>query len=264
MICFYHATEICKTIPIKPQELCVFITPTVNRNITICQFAWNFFHTFLNKSMNKFSIVSRNIPWWHWCMQVLDRILSWLEANSFTINPLVYEWAIYVTDQFCYWLTLILPKPWKTYIQVILHQNPSCNHQKMHSFLELSALINRCVPNITTTIVNKQRSHAKTYDNDPNVIKTNMQNIFTVNSMHWCELILPLTSLIKFTWTPKLVESLLNNMNNHGLLHIQYWIELPMATMVSLQDMHLPNFLGCLEKMFQQPLKIHKVMSFTI
>ncbi len=35
---------------------------------------------------------------WEHHMLIVDKILHWLEANSFTINPLKCEWAIQKTD----------------------------------------------------------------------------------------------------------------------------------------------------------------------
>ena len=42
---------------------------------------------------------------WEHNMQLLDKILHWLEANGFTVNPSKCKWAIQETDWLGYWLT---------------------------------------------------------------------------------------------------------------------------------------------------------------
>ncbi|KAL7461091.1 hypothetical protein ACHAXS_001524 [Conticribra weissflogii] len=49
---------------------------------------------------------------WEHHMLLLDKILHWLEANSFPLNPLKSKWAIQETDCLGYWLTPTGLKPW--------------------------------------------------------------------------------------------------------------------------------------------------------
>ena len=56
------------------------------------------------------NIVAFSFTWEHHIL-LLDKILHWLEANSFTVNLLKYEWAIQETDWLGYWLTPTGLKP---------------------------------------------------------------------------------------------------------------------------------------------------------
>ncbi len=72
---------------------------------------------------------------WDYHIALLRTILTKLQENGFTVNPLTCEWAVKETDWLGYWLTPISLKPWKKRIKAMLRMHPPTSPKLLRDFI---------------------------------------------------------------------------------------------------------------------------------
>ena len=72
---------------------------------------------------------------WQQHIELLDKVLTRLQDNNFTVNPTKCEWAVQETDFLGHWMTPTGIKPWKKKVEPILRLRPPTTPKELRSFI---------------------------------------------------------------------------------------------------------------------------------
>ena len=129
------------------KDLCVIITPFGKFRYNVApmgvkqspDFAQEIMETVLRKEQEDIEIYLDDIGIWgksrEHIEQVEKRVLTRLEDNGFTVNPLKCEWRVQETDWLGHWLTPKGLKPWKKKVQAILSLQRPTSVKDVRSFI---------------------------------------------------------------------------------------------------------------------------------
>ena len=129
------------------QELCAIVTPFgkykylrlpmgVKQSPDIAQeMMERIFHDILQEIEVYIDDIGIFSNTWEEHLYKLNQVLTRLQDNGLTVNPLKCEWAVKETDWLGYWLTPRGLKPWSKKVRSIMALTPPTNMKQLRSFI---------------------------------------------------------------------------------------------------------------------------------